>query len=56
LQERGNRVTETREVGSPLIPVCVKMRETVLDPNSGMTGAEMEMDVIESKYFKFIKK
>lgn len=43
LQKKGQRVLETREVGSPLIPVCVKMRETVLDPESGMTGAEMEM-------------
>jgi len=43
LQEKGKRIAKTREVGSPLIPVCVEMRKTVLDPESGMTGAEMEM-------------
>lgn len=43
LQANGQHVTETREVGSPLIPVCVDMRKTVLDPESGLSGAEMEI-------------
>jgi dTMP kinase len=43
LQVAGFRVLDTREVGNPHIPVCVKLRELVLDPNSDLDGAEMEM-------------
>lgn len=43
LRARGFKVLETREVGSPLIPVCVKLRELVLDVNSDLDGSEMEM-------------
>lgn len=42
-RKRGLSVVETREVGNPHIPVCVKMREFVLDPNSGLSGEAMEM-------------
>ena len=42
-QKRGLAVVETREVGNPHVPVCVKLRELVLDPNSGLTGAAMEL-------------
>jgi dTMP kinase len=43
LQNAGSTVVETREVGNPHIPVCVKLRELVLDPNSNMTGEAMEL-------------
>lgn len=43
LTRKGQKVLETREVGSPLIPVNVKLREVVLDPNSDMSGEAMEM-------------
>jgi dTMP kinase len=43
LQARGNKVLETREVGNPHIPVCVKLRELVLSPDSGLSGEAMEM-------------
>src|SRR5271166_3134791 len=39
---RGLTVVETREVGNPHIPACVKMREFVLDPKSNLTGEAME--------------
>lgn len=39
----GLSVVETREVGNPNIPSCVKMRELVLDPNSNLTGESMEL-------------
>ena len=34
LRASGKTVLETREVGSPLIPVCVKLREIVLAPEA----------------------
>lgn len=43
LQKRGSKVLETREVGNPHIPVCVKLRQTVLDPESNMSGEAMEL-------------
>lgn len=43
LRARGYKVLETREVGNPHIPVCVKLREIVLNPESDLDGAEMEM-------------
>jgi len=39
---RGLSVVETREVGNPHIPACVKLRELVLDPKSNLTGEAME--------------
>ena len=36
-------VVETREVGNPHVPSCVKMREFVLDPNSNLSGEAMEL-------------
>jgi dTMP kinase len=41
-RERGLTVVETREVGNPHVPSCVKMREFVLDPESNLTGEAME--------------
>lgn len=43
LEENGNSVLETREVGSPLIPINVKLRKTVLDPESDLSGEAMEL-------------
>jgi len=42
LKERGYRVLDTREVGSPHIPVCVALRKLILDPAAGMDGRSME--------------
>lgn len=39
----GFTVTETREVGNPNVPACVKLREFVLDPNSNLSGEAMEL-------------
>ena len=41
-KKRGLSVVETREVGNPHVPACVKLREFVLDPNSNLTGEAME--------------
>jgi dTMP kinase len=43
LQKRGSKVLETREVGSPLIPINVKLREMVLSPESNLSGEAMEL-------------
>jgi dTMP kinase len=42
-QKLGMKVTETREVGNPHVPSCVKMREFVLDPKSDLSGEAMEL-------------
>ena len=42
LEAKGLRVLTTREVGSPHIPVCTKLREVILDPNTKMDGKAME--------------
>jgi dTMP kinase len=42
-KELGLRVVETREVGNPHVPSCVKMREFVLDPKSNLSGEAMEL-------------
>jgi len=42
-RERGLSVVETREVGNPHIPACVKMREFVLDSSNNLTGEAMEL-------------
>ena len=43
LQGMGQKVLETREVGSPLIPINVKLRELVLSPDSNLGGDSMEL-------------
>ena len=43
LKEKGHSVLETREVGSKLIPTCLKLREIVLSPDSNMSGEAMEL-------------
>lgn len=43
LVEQGHSVLPTREVGSKLIPTCVKLREIVLSPDSNMSGKSMEL-------------
>jgi dTMP kinase len=43
LQAKGSKVLETREVGSPLIPINVELRKTVLSPDSGLSGEAMEL-------------
>ena len=43
LRLRGSTVLETREVGSPLIPINVKLRELVLSPESNLSGEAMEL-------------
>jgi dTMP kinase len=42
-KKRKLKVVETREVGNPHIPICVKLREIVLDPKSGLSGEAMEL-------------
>lgn len=42
-REMGLNVVETREVGNPHIPACVKLREFVLDPKSNLGGESMEL-------------
>jgi dTMP kinase len=59
LRSKGYKVLETREVGSPLIPVCIQMRETVLSPDSGLNGSQMEvvfaaMRVLNQAYYRKI--
>lgn len=46
----GITVTETREVGNPNIPACVKLREFVLDPNSNLSGEAMEFIFAAMRY------
>ena len=61
LQERGQSVLETREVGNPHIPICVKLRETVLAPESKLSGEAMElifsaMRFENDRYYKSLEK
>lgn len=60
LEKKGQRVLETREVGSPLIPTCVKLRELVLSPESNMSGESMElvfsaMRLLNQDYYKKVE-
>lgn len=60
LQASGKAVLETREVGSPLIPVNVEIRKAVLDPESGLCGEAMEvlfagMRILNEQYYKRVK-
>lgn len=43
LTKRGKKVLETREVGSPLIPINVGLRKLVLNPESNLSGEAMEL-------------
>lgn len=59
LRAAGKTVLETREVGAPMIPVCVKLRELVLDPASNLSGEAMEfifaaMRLENQKYYKTV--
>jgi dTMP kinase len=49
-RQRGLNVKETREVGNPNVPACVKMREFVLDPNSNLCGEAMELIFSAMRY------
>lgn len=49
-RNQGLKVVETREVGNPNVPVCVKLRELVLDPNSGLCGEAMELVFSAMRY------
>jgi dTMP kinase len=41
-KKRKLNVVETREVGNPNVPICVKLREIVLSPESDLCGEAME--------------
>ena len=41
-KKRKLSVVETREVGNPNVPICVKLREIVLSPDSDLCGEAME--------------
>ncbi len=41
-KKRKLKVVETREVGNPNVPICVKLREIVLSPESDLCGEAME--------------
>lgn len=43
LESVGKRVLRTREVGNPHVPVCVELRELILDPNRDIDGRAMEL-------------
>lgn len=40
---KGLKVVETREVGNPHIPACVRLRELVLNPDNKLSGEAMEL-------------
>lgn len=42
LETRGKKILRTREVGSPHIPICTKLRELILDPTQHLDGKTME--------------
>lgn len=42
-RQLGMSIVETREVGNPHVPSCVKMREFVLNPDSNLSGEAMEL-------------
>lgn len=43
LKLKNKKVLETREVGSPLVPINIKLRELVLSPESNLSGEAMEL-------------
>lgn len=53
------KILETREVGNPHIPICVKLRELVLSPDSNLSGEGMElifsaMKIENDKFYKAV--
>lgn len=42
LEAKGFKVLRTREVGSPLIPLCVELRKLILNPELSIKGEAME--------------
>src|SRR5450631_4241129 len=50
LRAQGRTLVETREVGNPHIPACVKLREFVLDPASKLSGEAMEFIFSAMRY------
>jgi len=50
VKKRNLTVVETREVGNPNIPVCIKLRELVLSPDSGLCGEAMELVFSAMRY------
>lgn len=57
LKEKKVKVLETREVGSPLVSVNVKLRELVLDPNQDICGEAMELifSAMRFEHDRFLK-
>lgn len=60
LRGKGYKVLDTREVGSPHIPVCVALRKLILDPAAKMDGKSMEfcfaaMRVENQKFYESVK-
>lgn len=60
LKKQGKEVIETREVGNPNIPICLKLRELVLDPKSNLSGEAMEyvfsaMRIENDKWLKSLR-
>lgn len=43
LEAKSFRVLRTREVGNTHVPLCVKLRELILNPNQTMDGRAMEL-------------
>lgn len=60
LESKGFKVLRTREVGSPLIPLCVELRKLVLNPENKMKGEAMEfifaaMRIINQDYYETVR-
>jgi dTMP kinase len=60
LKSRGYKVLDTREVGCPHIPVCVSLRETILNPAHHMDGMAMEfvfgaMRIENQRFYESVK-
>jgi dTMP kinase len=43
LKRRGYRVLSTRDNGNPYVPVCVQLREVILNPEHKINGVSMEL-------------
>ncbi|HEY8366448.1 MAG TPA: dTMP kinase, partial [Bacteroidia bacterium] len=60
LEQYGYKVLLTREVGSDHIPVCLQLRELVLNPNITMDGKAMEfifaaMRIENQRFYESVK-
>lgn len=60
LEAKGFKVLRTREVGSPLVPVCVELRKLILNPETKMDGRSMEfvfaaMRIENQKFYASVK-